>query len=199
MFSIIAGLQAGLRHRYAEPHRAYHGQSHIDAMLCGLDRETAHVTQHAAAELAVWYHDAIYDPAATDNEGRSATLLRREMAGLADAAVIDAAGLMILATADHLVPSDLPDALRHDVETILDLDMAVLGATPDEYDAYESGIAAEYTPVHGADAFRRGRAGFLQGLLGRPRLFHTDRFHAALDRPARENLQRALGALAARD
>ncbi|MBL7570773.1 hypothetical protein, partial [Escherichia coli] len=72
MFSIPAATVAGLRRRYAEPHRAYHGQAHIDALLRGLVNEARHVGNGAAVELAIWYHDAIYDPAAADNEARSA-------------------------------------------------------------------------------------------------------------------------------
>jgi len=60
------------------------------------------------------------------------------------------------------------------------------------FDDYERGIAAEYVPVHGTDAYRAGRAAFLRTLLKRPRLFLTDRFDAALHAPARANIARAL-------
>ena len=39
MFDATHRRLAGLRARYAEPHRAYHTQAHIDAMLAGLRRE----------------------------------------------------------------------------------------------------------------------------------------------------------------
>lgn len=193
MFSLLDARRAGLRARYAEPHRAYHGQAHVDAMLRGLDALGDAVVNRAAAELAAWYHDAIYDPAASDNEARSAALLRAEMAGLADRGLLDQAELMVRLTAGHALPPDVPGAWRGDCAHFLDLDLAVLGAPPPEYDAYERGIAAEYVPVHGEDRYHAGRAAFLQGLLRRARLFHTDRFHAALDRPARVNIGRAIG------
>ncbi|MGI4796157.1 MAG: hypothetical protein ACRYG8_19290, partial [Janthinobacterium lividum] len=93
-------------------------------------------------------------------------------------------------------PPGLPNILRDDTATFLDLDMAVLGAGPADYDAYEAGIATEYVPVHGLDAFRVGRAAFLRAMLGRGRLFHTERFHCRLDAAARANLQRGLRNLA---
>ncbi len=74
--------------------------------------------------------------------------------------------------------------------------MAVLGAAPAEYDAYERGIAAEYEPVHGRERFAAGRAAFLSDMLGRPRLFLTTRFHDALDARARDNMRHALRRLA---
>jgi predicted metal-dependent HD superfamily phosphohydrolase len=96
------------------------------------------------------------------------------------------------ATAGHELPPDVLDALRDDMATFLDLDMAVLGAEPAAYDVYEAGIAAEYIPVHGLNNFRVGRAGFLRGMLSRERLFHTERFHQRLNAAARANLQRGL-------
>ena len=192
MFARLDACRAGLRARYAEPHRAYHGQAHIDAMLQGLSALGDAFERPAAVELAIWYHDAIYDPARHDNEARSADLLRAEVSGLADPALLDAAELMVRLTAGHTLPPDVHPAWRTDCALFLDLDLAVLGAPAAEYDAYEAGIAAEFVPVHGINAFRTGRAAFLRALLDRARLFHTDRFHAALDAPARVNLSRAL-------
>ena len=195
MFSITAMRVADLRRRYAEPHRRYHGQSHVDGLLRGLAAEASVIADPAAVELAIWYHDAIYNPAASDNEDRSADLLGSDMAGLADAAVLRSADIMICATADHVVPSGLSEPLRDDVATFLDLDTAILGAGSAEYAAYEAGIAAEYVPVHGLAAFRLGRAAFLRGMLARERLFHTDRFERALGAASRLNMRRALEAL----
>lgn len=192
MFSHMDARLAGLRRRYAEPHRAYHGQAHVDAMLRGLRELGPAAVRPAVVELAIWYHDAIYDAARSDNEARSAELLRNEMAGLADPAAIEAAAGMVLLTAGHALPADVPDAWRGDCAAFLDLDLAVLGAASAEYDAYEAGIAAEYVPVHGAEAYAAGRAAFLRRLLDRPRLFLTDRAHVLRDAPARENLGRAL-------
>lgn len=192
MLSLLDARRAGLRARYAEPHRAYHGQAHVDALLGGLAGLGGVVTDPAAVELAIWYHDAIYDPAARDNEARSADLLRMEMAGLADPARLDAAELMVRLTAGHALTFQVPHAQRADCALFLDLDMAVLGASPAAFDDYERGIAAEYVPVHGAEAYRTGRAAFLRTLLARPRLFLTDRFEAALRTAARANIEGAL-------
>jgi predicted metal-dependent HD superfamily phosphohydrolase len=192
MFSILNERLAGLRRRYAEPHRAYHGQAHVDALLRGLAAEDGHVGNRAAVELAIWYHDAIYDPKAADNEARSADLLVAEMHRLACPSLLSAAESMVRATAGHALPPNCPDALRGDMAIFLDLDMAVLGAEPADYDAYEAGIAAEYMPVHGVANFHAGRAAFLRGMLSRERLFLTERFHHRLDAAARTNLRRGL-------
>ena len=195
MFSALESRLAALRARLAEPHRAYHAQSHIDAMLRA--QRDLPLAEPAATELATWYHDAVYDPARHDNEAASEALLRAGLAGLADPALIERAARMVRATAAHALPDDLPPAWREDTALFLDLDLAILGAGEPAYDAYERGIAFEFTPVHGEAAYRAGRAAFLASLLARPRLFLTDRFHAALDAPARANLRRASLALGA--
>ena len=197
MFRVIDTRVTGLRARYAEPHRDYHGQAHIDTMLAGLRALGGAVVHTAAVELAVWYHDAIYDPAATDNEARSAVLLRADMDGLADPALLEQAELLVHATADHALPADVPAALGLDAALFLDLDMAVLGADRMTFAAYERGIAAEYVPVYGLLPYRTGRARFLRGMLKRRRLFLTDRFHLTSDAAARRNMEEALSGLEA--
>ena len=197
MFSVMNARLAGLRTRYAEPHRSYHGQSHVDALLDGLTQEAGAMRHPAAAELAVWYHDAIYDPAAADNEARSAALLLGEMTGLVCPELLQVAAMMIHATAGHTLPPGLDEGLRADVATFLDLDMAVLGAAPAEYAAYEAGVVAEYVPVYGLEAVRTGRGAFLLGMLARERLFLTERFHRRLNAAARVNLRGAMAALGA--
>ncbi|MBP0493681.1 HD domain-containing protein [Pararoseomonas indoligenes] len=197
MFAHLDACRAALRTRLAEPHRVYHAQSHVDSMLRGMAALPGPLAHAAAMELAIWYHDAIYEPAARDNEARSAALLRADLSGLVHPQVMGIAAEMIRLTATHDLPPDLPENWRHDVALFLDLDLAILGAATADYDAYERGIAAEYEPIHGRDAYRTGRAAFLRTLLDRPRLFHSDRFHAALDEKARANIRRALGHIAA--
>ena len=182
----------GLRGRYAEPHRAYHGQAHVDAMLDGLHANLYAFAVPEAAELAVWFHDAIYDPSAPDNEARSTALMLDQLTGLTDPAVLQRAATMICATATHTVPPGLAPDLVRDTALFLDLDLAVLGADPTTYDAYERGIAAEYGPVHGEARFRAGRLAFLQAMLARSRLFLTPDAHERLDGPARTNIARAI-------
>ena len=57
-----------------EPHRAYHGPDHLRDCLGRLDEAAVTGSVHDLAEVALWYHDVVYQPGAPDNEARSAEL-----------------------------------------------------------------------------------------------------------------------------
>lgn len=171
---------------YSEPHRAYHNLTHITELLGWFDRVADDATWrwHAPAMVyaTILFHDAVYDPAAPkgDNEAKSAAWAAR--AGYADAVPL------IEMTANHTAAK--PD---HDGALFLDADMAIVGAPPAHFDAYNAAIAREYSHVP-AEAFRAGRRAFLEKVLATPRIFHTAYFHDRLDAQARANLRRVLAA-----
>jgi predicted metal-dependent HD superfamily phosphohydrolase len=178
-------LAAELAAAYAEPHRAYHDATHIAEVLGWFDRvfEDVGWQDPGAVYAAIVFHDAIYVPGATDNEARSAAWLRRS--GLP--CDRERAAHLVELTARH---GDAVEA-DGDAALFLDSDMAILGAAPAAFDAYDAAIAREYRAVP-AEAFRAGRARFLASVLALPRIFASDYFHARLDAQARANLARAL-------
>ena len=182
-------LTAALAAAYGEPQRAYHTAAHIDEVLGWFDRVADEVGWRQPAEVyvAIVFHDAIYVPGARDNEARSAVWARS--AGLA----VDGARVaeLIELTARH-------GAIDHadgDTALFLDCDMAIVGAAPAAFDAYDAAIAVEYQHVP-PDAYRAGRRAFLAGLAASPRIFLSEYFHTRLDAAARANLARAVAKLA---
>jgi predicted metal-dependent HD superfamily phosphohydrolase len=184
-FVLPEALAAELAVAYGEPHRAYHDASHIAELLDWFDTVADDVGWDQPREVyaAILFHDAIYDPGAKDNEARSADWARR--AGLAVDA--DRVADLILMTAKH----GAHDSADRDAALFLDCDMAILGAPPERFAAYDAAIAREYASVP-PDAYRAGRSAFLRGLLDKPRIFLSDYFHARLDAQARANLRAAL-------
>ncbi len=66
-----------LSDRYSERHRAYHTLNHLSQCLDELEDARHLAEQPNQVEMALWFHHAIYDPKAKDNEQRSAELCRR--------------------------------------------------------------------------------------------------------------------------
>ena len=193
--------RSALEAAYATPPRAYHDFRHVAEVL----RDYAAVAsgpgwrQPREVALAMLYHDAIYQPGRDDNEARSARFALEQIARWQPEAGIDVQRVahLIGLTARHggFVPADFDhDPAPDDARRFLDCDMAILGAEPAAFDAYDRGIAAEYRGTLPAWLFRFNRRRFLKALLARERIFLSDDFHARLDARARSNLRRAVNA-----
>lgn len=184
---------------YAEPPRAYHNYAHVQEVLRHY-REVADGPgwqQPREVELAVLYHDAIYEPGRSDNEARSAAFAVEQIGRWLPGAGIDAGRVkwLIELTARHgqFLPSDFDDdPAAEDVRMFLDCDMAILGAEPAVFDAYDRGIAAEYRSHVPAWLFRLNRRRFIKALLQRERIYLSEFFHLRLEARARANLRRLI-------
>jgi predicted metal-dependent HD superfamily phosphohydrolase len=176
---------------YEAPGRSYHTLHHLRACLGALDGARTAARHPDEVELALWYHDAVYDPRGSDNEERSAAWGARTAreAGLASD-VVDRIRALILAT-KHAAHATDPDA-----QLICDVDLAILGAAAEDFDAYERAIRAEYAWVP-ESIFRSRRAEILEGFLARPTIYLTDVFRGKYEAAARRNLTRSVAALRA--
>lgn len=178
-----------LAQRLAEPHRAYHTMRHILHCLDEMARVRHLATHPDAMEMALWYHDAIYDTHATDNEEQSATLAAQI---LRDASVpevfVQTVVRLIVATKDHTVAED------PDTRLLVDIDLAILGQPAPIFDAYEQHIRQEYAWVP-REAFLEGRMRILHSFLHRATIYATDHFRQLYEGQARINIARSLRVL----
>ncbi|MHA6684233.1 HD domain-containing protein [Mesorhizobium sp. A556] len=187
-------LKKELSALYRAEQRHYHGLSHIEALLA-LAREYREIlADPEAIEAAIWFHDAIYDSRAKDNEACSAALAREKLAGRIDAGRLDRIAAMIEATATHQLPDTLQAGARSDAALFLDMDLAILGASPEAFDAYEQAVRQEYGWVPDP-AWIIGRSEVLKKFLGRPHVFHTRQFRDRFEQQARANMERSLASL----
>lgn len=184
---------ARLQSLYAEPHRAYHSASHVRACLRLLeDPDVAALGERLPEVLAaIWFHDAVYDPRASDNEEASACLASELLGsgGVASEVVLRVAS-HVRATKDHVATS--PDA-----QLVIDVDLSILGESPEVYARFEADIRREYAWVPPA-AYASGRAAVLRKFLARPAVYGTPLFRARYEARARENLAAAIARLETR-
>ncbi len=178
-------IAADLIRRHREPHRHYHTLEHIESML----RQAEAHDPVPALLLAIWYHDAVYDPRSGTNEADSADLFRKHFRDHISPELHIEVRDLILATDHRTTPSHDPT-----VHLLLDLDLSILAAPPEAYDRYAQQIRQEYIHVE-EDIYRSGRKHVLQSFLDRKPLYRTEAYRQK-ESTARANLERELAGLA---
>lgn len=182
-----------LERQYSAPGRHYHTLAHLDAVLASFD-ELRHLAPHPdVAELALWLHDVVWEPMATDNEQRSAEWAQDHLplaAALPALSALSVLSALILETRHQPSASVDPDAA-----VVRDADLSILAADEGTFDAYERAIRAEYAMLPPAQ-FRAGRARILHDFASRRPLYFTPVMQSREPR-ARANLARSLAGLEA--
>ena len=182
------GLHTRLLAAWSEPQRHYHTLQHLEECLALADALREAMTHPAEVVLALWFHDAVYDVRAHDNEARSAQWAGQALrdAGATPevrARIVD----LIMATCHGAV---LP--ATRDAAVLVDIDLAILGSLDARFAQYEAQIRAEYAWVP-LEVYATKRRDVLQGFLDRERIYTTDAMHERFEAQARRNLSRAVG------
>lgn len=178
---------------WSDPERGYHGVRHLRECMAlwMLWRGEARCPWTVA--LALWFHDAIYDPRAGDNEQRSAAWAARELVGAGVSAsraqeVYD----LVMMTSHDGAPAAAEG--NRDADLLLDIDLAILGSDEGRFAAYEAGVREEYAWVPGP-VYRARRAAVLAGFLARERIYRTEAARQRFETQARRNLQASIARL----
>jgi predicted metal-dependent HD superfamily phosphohydrolase len=175
--------------RYSEPHRKYHTVQHLEECFQKF-AEVHHLARYPAeVEVALWFHDAIYDARSDENESRSAELATRKVLQLGGSKE----------SAERI--AELIEATRHtavprgeDAQVLVDVDLSILAASPTRFDEYEGQVREEYSWMP-ASLFRRERTRILERFLARPAIFSTQVFRERYEALARKNIRRSIESL----
>ena len=172
-----------LKGRYGESHRVYHNGDHIRHCLAEFDSINAGLTQTSKdiIELSIWFHDVVYEIAASDNEAESA----RWFSSLADDRlnpdIINAVNRCILYTTHQDMPAD-PCSLY-----MVDVDLSGFGQDWEGFVVDGRKIREENNHLDD-EAFVGGQIKFMTRLLNRSRIFYTEYFNTRLENRARQNI-----------
>jgi predicted metal-dependent HD superfamily phosphohydrolase len=171
---------------YAEPHRSYHTMQHLYECFAHFAQIRQDAEHPAEVELAIWFHDSIYQPVRKDNEEKSAAWGRASVIaqGLSEE-IGDRIYSLIMATKHDGVPSN------RDAEVLVDVDLGIFAADRERFDEYERQVRMEYDWV-AEPVYRRERYKILQALLERSPLYSTRLFQADYEPKALKNLDRSL-------
>lgn len=172
--------------RYSEKHRHYHNLSHVTACLKHLDEIAGRIVDLKTVEIALWFHDIIYDPKKNDNEKKSAEFAKAFLRS------VNLASDVVLKI-EHLVkltkhPSK-PET--NDEKYLIDIDLLILAANVEDYDCYESSIRKEYRFVPSL-LYKKGRKKILKSFAKSDRIYQTAYFYEKYENQAKRNIERAI-------
>ena len=182
-------LFSELKEMYEQEGRYYHNLKHIERMLSFLERRVDRIEDWVSIQLAVWFHDCIYDIHDSKNEERSADFARKRLSdlGISEDLVEKVADLILL-TKKHEITAKHSN---YDTKIFLDSDLISLGGSFEEYSKIFERIKKEYSEIP-SEVFKNGRRIFLQSILSKPRIFYTDEMFVEFEQDARRNLEKEL-------
>ena len=174
---------------YSEPHRKYHTIQHLNECFTHLESVSALADHPDEVELALWFHDAIYDTSKKDNEKRSAEWARDSaLAAGVSSEKADRIYELIMATMHKAIPSS------RDAEALVDIDLSILGAEAARFDEYEVQVREEYSWVP-ESLYRAARSKVLEMFVSREWIYSTEPFRNKYEARARDNIARSLARL----
>jgi predicted metal-dependent HD superfamily phosphohydrolase len=173
---------AELQNEYCDSSRSYHSDRHVSECLKHLEYYESLAEQKDEIEIAIWFHDAIYDTHKSNNEEQSAAWAVSYLSkvGVGESSV-KRIGSLIRATKSHV-------AETNDERLMLDIDLGILGTSPAVFESYDAAIRSEYHWVPEAD-YKKGRAAILTAFTARKAIYATREFYERFEVSARRNLQ----------
>jgi len=179
-------IRDDLLKRYAENHRSYHTTQHLNECLNFFETYQSIAEISEILFFAIWYHDAVYKTTEHNNEQASADLAALHLTeNIVSPDKITKIANLILITQHSLIP------IAPDERLIVDIDLSILGASPQRFLEYENQIRLEYSFVP-ESIFNVKRREVLNGFHARPAIYNTPEFFSSLENQARSNLTKAL-------
>ncbi|ENU29810.1 hypothetical protein F991_02297 [Acinetobacter sp. CIP-A165] len=171
---------------YSEKQRAYHTIQHLYECLVLLEATRSDLNDDHAVALALWFHDAVYDPQAKANELKSAVLFEQYLAQDLPTETVQKIERWIVATQKHEPTEEL------DLQFLLDIDLAILAASPERFVEYEQQIQQEYSWVD-PDVYSIKRKEVLAHFYQTEPLYQTEYFQKCFEHSAKNNLREVVG------
>ena len=150
-----------------------------------MDLAVDEIADWDAVEMAVWFHDVIYEIDGSENEIKSADFFREQSDQMMTPEFRQEVCDMILTTMHN---KNVP---RGDACYVVDVDLSSLGMPWESFKKDSDDIRKERISLSDKE-FLASQRPFLQALLDRPRIFFTDFYGNLYESHARANIQRQL-------
>lgn len=182
------GIGRALFDRYAESARHYHTIEHIDYCLEMFDQVRDRCINPDAVELAIWFHDAVYDFPVDDNERLSAEYFQTVSDGKLPEQLRQLVFDQVIVTDHRSPPSD------SDQKLLIDIDLSSFGRPWERF--LKDGVNVRLEMGYLEDtAFYQSQIAFMSQLLERTNFYRTEWFQKNYEQNARDNVKRYLTTL----
>lgn len=166
--------------------RPYHNLRHIESMLIHVNDFKGFTNkERSLLKWSIWFHDIVYDSTQSDNEEKSANQLVDFMRALDfEEEDIKVAKWLILVTTHKGSPQTKLE------EIICDLDLFEFSLS-ERAQTNSKEVRQEFSHLSEA-MWKGGRQLFLQTLLSKEYIYHTDLYRKTLEQPARSNIMKEI-------
>ena len=172
-----------IERHYQESHRRYHTPEHVEHCLEQFDAAREHLDAPDAVELAVWYHDVIYDVKSRENELESARLFQRRARDRVPGDQVDEVVALIMVTVHTRIAPETTDQAF-----MVDIDLSSFGLPWDRFITDSIAVRDEFAHLSDAEFFPKQRD-FLRSLLARDSFCYTEFFRRRHEQQARRNIE----------
>lgn len=176
-----------IENNYSSKSRHYHNLEHLKNMFTELDKFQSKIENLDTLLFGIYYHDIIYKATKNNNEYQSALIFEKRISETSFT-YLNNCMLQIEATKEHKLSND------NDTNLLLDLDLSILGKSPNEYEKYCKNIRKEYK-IYPDFVYRKGRRKVLKNILELDFIYKTDFFKQEYENQAKENLTYELNQL----
>lgn len=189
-----AQLYRRLVHYYNQPWRYYHTLVHIDNCLTKFDEIRHLLKDPDSVELAIWFHDAIYEFWADDNEGMSASLaifFLVQLMGLPKKSA-NRVAYLIERTKHFSKDKERYEPTTNDAKFMVDIDLhSGLGG---DWQCFQKNWELNNGEFNWKDKneLMRGQLGMFTNFHRRAPLYKTDYFRERYEERTKQNIERAI-------
>lgn len=184
-----AAIHTALTKAWQGPQRVFHTTAYLKDCLFHLEQERwgglIETCDRGRLSLALWFHDAVYDVKASDNEDKSAAWAVQSLALLdVQPQDIECIRQLILSTRPGFTATGKPlESWMHDIH------LHILGADPIRFAQYTKDIRQEFSWVDDLN-YRRGLDLVMRRFTSNPKgIYQTEAGRIDYEEAAKKNLE----------
>lgn len=187
-----------LKFNYTQSHRYYHNFDHIRTLLKMFDKNKNHFNDPIAVELAIWFHDIVYNPVSKFNEDASAEIAHSLIMKLNKPELAETVRQLVMFTkwtSEWFYASTVEEITKHldkannDFLLLRDMDWSGLASDSKIYEMNCKNLRAEVSFLNDFE-YAKKRLAFLNIITVLPRPLYCTEVFYKFESKATENISK---------